>query len=175
MPNADKPRDDPNGTYSSSPALEMDLNLDFSLPPFLIPISSPSPSPNPNPVFLVPSPAPAPTSPAPLPKSTPSPAPSSPSPSPSIDLDLDYLHDDPYHSASNPRARGEDLDDLDLDALDFGDVVRDREGGEWMWMRCFCGHVLCRGKAVRKVSGRRELSVWDRGRLEEEEEEEMMG
>ena len=49
-------------------------------------------------------------------------------------------------------------------------MVTDSDGKEWLCVNCYCAHPLCGGKAARKVNGKTELSKFDRGKEEQDEE-----
>jgi hypothetical protein len=88
-----------------------------------------------------------------------------PSSTSEAELVLDYLNEESWHSsASLLPLLTEGFDVLDVENSKTGDVVLDREGVEWVWRECFCGHVLCSGRVMR-VEGRIELGACDRGRF----------
>jgi hypothetical protein len=88
----------------------------------------------------------------------------SPSSTSEAELDLVYLNEESWHSsASLLPLLTEGFDVLNVENSKIGDVVLDR-GVEWVWRECFCGHVLCGGRAMR-VEGRIELGPCDRGRF----------
>jgi hypothetical protein len=51
-----------------------------------------------------------------------------------------------------------------LSRLEVGDVTVGDEGVEWVVRECFCTSVECCGKTLKRLEGKDELSIWDRGR-----------
>jgi hypothetical protein len=58
----------------------------------------------------------------------------------------------------------ESMNELALSCLEVGDVMVDDEGVEWLIRQCFCESDDCCGKTFKRLEGKDELDVWDRGR-----------
>jgi hypothetical protein len=68
-------------------------------------------------------------------------------------------------SDSSRVSSSRSIHSIALEYLDIGDVTLDDEGAEWIVRRCWCNSAECPGKAFKRVEGKDELDVWDRGRL----------
>lgn len=58
----------------------------------------------------------------------------------------------------------EEVDHGKLKILSIGDMITDDEGVEWIVRQCFCEVTDCSGKTLKRLDGKEELDVWDRGR-----------
>jgi hypothetical protein len=56
------------------------------------------------------------------------------------------------------------INELALSCLEIGDRTVDDESVEWSVRQCFCKSTECCGKTFKRVEGKDELDVWDRGR-----------
>jgi hypothetical protein len=72
------------------------------------------------------------------------------------------LAEDPLHDKTVWHS--EDVDQKSWNSLYTGDVITDEDGVEWIVRQCFCEVVNCSGKALKRLNGKEELDVWDRGR-----------
>jgi hypothetical protein len=50
------------------------------------------------------------------------------------------------------------------EVLRVGDVVVDEDNFEWVVRPCYCASAGCNGQALKRIDGKDELDVWDRGR-----------
>jgi hypothetical protein len=68
-------------------------------------------------------------------------------------------------SEINPSAaHNQSVCGIAVDDLYIGDMISDEEGVDWIVRQCFCETAQCCGKTFKRLEGKEELDVWDRGR-----------
>ena len=93
-----------------------------------------------------------------------------PSPTYEGDSDIDPHCYIPPNRPNRPTPSGSSPEDIS-DFYDVpsnlmpGDAPVDTKGTVWILKTCYCGQDACVGRALRRLYGKNEMDVWDRGKL----------
>jgi hypothetical protein len=69
-----------------------------------------------------------------------------------------------YKLNTRSAALAQSVSGVALEKLYVGDVMVDDDSVEWIVRQCFCERVECSGKTFKRLEGKEDMDVWDRGK-----------